>query len=296
MKSVYPEVGLGTWCGLFGKSRQAYYERRWHVERRALQRGLILDLVRQERKKVPGEGARKLLFVLKPLLALHGIQIGRDRFLALLRQENLLIHTRPRRARTTDSKHWLRKYPNLAKDVVVEQAEQLWVSDITYIRLRDCFAYLILITDAYSRRIMGYEFSLSLDAAFCVMALRQALQARQFPERALMHHSDRGVQYCSAIYVEVLQQHHIQISMTQNGDPYENALAERMNGILKVEFGLDATFDSFEQAEEIIRQSIHHYNSSRPHASCNYLTPQQAHQQQGALKKRWKPKAAPAGG
>lgn len=289
MKAFYHDTGLGKLCGLLGKSRQAFYDHQWRADRQALEEGLVVDLVRQQRRLTPGAGGRKLMHLLSEQWQQHGIQLGRDQFFALLRRHDLLIRRRKKYATTTQSRHWLKKYPNLAAGFAPEQAERLWVSDITYIAVAGRFCYLILITDAYSRKIVGYQLSESLSAAFCVTALEQALAQRQFPERQLMHHSDRGIQYCSQAYVKVLKGNTCQISMTQNGDPYENALAERVNGILKQEWNLDKTFDSFEHAQTAIDYAVHHYNNSRPHASCDYLTPIQAHSQNGALAKRWKP-------
>ena len=291
MKAFYKDTALGTLCGLLGKTRQAFYDHLWRADQQALDEGLVVDLVRQKRKNIPGAGGRKLFHLLQQEWQRHAVQLGRDQFFDLLRRHDLLIRRRKKYATTTNSKHWLKKHPNLAVDLMVKEAEQLWVSDITYISLVDKFGYLMLITDAYSRKIVGYEFSPSLSASFCVNALQEALTNRQFPNRPLMHHSDRGIQYCSKAYVETLVKHDCQISMTQNGDPYENALAERINGILKQEWKLDQTFASFEQAKTAVDQAVYHYNHSRPHASCDYLTPMQAHQQTGPLTKRWKNKS-----
>jgi transposase InsO family protein len=168
-------------------------------------------------------------------------------------------------------------------------AEQVWVSDITYITINGPpdFVYLALITDLYSHQIMGFHLSQRLRAKMCLAALRMALRQRQYPEHLLIHHSDRGVQYCCGDYVEDLQKAQIHISMTQNGSPYENPVAERVNGILKQELGLNQIFESYAQAVNAAAQAVYKYNHLRPHASCNYLTPVQAHQQQGSLPKRW---------
>jgi transposase InsO family protein len=291
MKAFYKDIALGTLCGLLGKSRQAFYDHQWRCDQHSLDEGLILDLVGQQRRKTPGVGGRKLFHLLHEQWQRHGISLGRDQFFDLLGRHDLLIRRRKKYATTTNSNHWLKKHPNLTLNLAVEQAEQLWVSDITYISVGDKFGYLMLITDAYSRKIVGYSFSPSLSASFCVQALRAALSDRQFPDRPLMHHSDRGIQYCAKAYVDTLLQYSCKISMTQNGDPYENAMAERVNGILKQEWKLDQTFHSFEQAEAAIHHAIYHYNNSRPHASCDYLTPVQAHQQNGTLNKRWKKKS-----
>lgn len=295
MKAFYKNTGLGKLCGLLGKSRQAFYEHSWRSDRQALQEGLVVDLVRQQRRLTPGAGGRKLIYLLSEQWQQHGIQLGRDQFFALLRRNDLLIRRRKKYVATTLSKHWLKKYPNLAASLIPRQAEVLWVSDITYIAVGGRFCYLILITDAYSRKIVGYQLSESLSAAFCVKALQQAMAQRQFPDRQLMHHSDRGLQYCSQAYVDALKDNHCQISMTQNGDPYENALAERVNGILKQEWNLDQTFATFEQTQKTIDYAIYHYNHSRPHASCDYLTPHQAHLKNGTLNKRWKPMSKNSG-
>lgn len=291
MKAFYQTTGLKVFCGLLGKTRQAFYDHQWRADQHALDEGLVIDLVRRQRVDTPGVGGRKLLHLLENQWQKHGIQLGRDQFFALLRRNDLLIRRRKKYATTTDSRHWLKKHPNLAAELKVDRAEQLWVSDITYISTGSKFGYLVLITDAYSRKIVGHEFSKSLNAAFCVNALQVAFSSRQYPQRPLMHHSDRGIQYCSQAYVSILEKHSCSISMTQNGDPYENALAERVNGILKQEWRLDQTFDSFEQAQEAIEKAVYHYNHSRPHASCDYYTPAHAHQLHGALKKRWKPKS-----
>ena len=165
---------------------------------------------------------------------------------------------------------------------------KVWVSDITYIHIGNQWGYLSLITDAYSRKIMGHCFRLDMSAEGCIEALQMALNTRQYPQSQLIHHSDRGSQYCSSAYVQILLKNNISISMTENGDPYENALAERMNGILKNEFNLYQSQSGFENTYEQIRKSIKAYNEQRPHGSCDMLTPDQAHQHQGILPKKWK--------
>jgi putative transposase len=233
-------------------------------------------------------GTRKLHLKIASLLETHGIQIGRDHLFDLLQRYKLLIRRRKRKAITTDSRHWMRKYNNLTIDLRCERPEQLWVSDITYIRMGNQWGYLSLITDAYSRKIMGYCLRMDLSTQGCIDALQMALDNRLYVKQALIHHSDRGSQYCSADYVRILKQNDIAISMTENGDPYENALAERVNGILKTEFNLYSSSGGFEQTGELVKNSITAYNEHRPHSSCDMLTPNQAHLQQGILKKRWK--------
>lgn len=292
MKAYYKTVGLAVLCSLFGKSRHpdSYrdYEQKWQEEKELFQDAIIVDLVRNERRIARRVGGRNLYQILKSELEARQVQVGRDRFFTVLRENGLLVKRRRKRVATTMSRHELPKYPNLAKALEVEQAEQLWVSDITYIRVGEGFCYLILITDAYSHQVVGYRFSQSMDAAMCVLALKMALAGRRYPARPLMHHSDRGLQYCSKAYVEVLKNNSTSISMTENGDPLENAIAERMNGILKDSFELDRTFSSFEEARAFIEQAIEYYNNRRPHSSCDKLTPKEASGRTGPLKKHWK--------
>lgn len=182
----------------------------------------------------------------------------------------------------------MRKYSNLIRELEILRPEQLWVSDITYIRLANEFAYLSLITDAYSRKIVGFSLRKDLSSEGCITALQMALEHRKYPHQQIIHHSDRGSQYCSKEYVELLNDNQIAISMTENGDPYENALAERVNGIIKSEFKLYGSSLGLEETRELVARSIYSYNHLRPHASCDYLTPQEAHSISGRLKKRWK--------
>jgi transposase InsO family protein len=181
----------------------------------------------------------------------------------------------------------MRKYSNLIKPISVNRPEQVWVSDITYIRMVNQWGYLSLITDAYSRKIMGYSFRNDLAAEGCIEALKMALNNRIYKE-PVIHHSDRGSQYCSHQYVNLLLENNIGISMTENGDPYENALAERMNGIIKTEFNLYNSQLGFEQTSNLIIKSINAYNGLRPHSSCDYMTPDETHLKSGQLNKRWK--------
>lgn len=240
---------------------------------------------------MPMLGTRKLLFLLSPELKKHGIKMGRDQLFDLLRFHGLLMRRRRYGIRTTNSHHWLKKYPNLTVGLLPTAAEQLWVSDITYIRTKQGFSYLSLITDAYSRKIMGYALHETLEATGCLKALSMAISQRQSAApsaSSLIHHSDRGVQYCCAEYIELLMKENISISMTQNGSPYENALAERINGILKHEFRCDQIYDSQQEARRSIYGAIGVYNQKWPHGSLDYFTPEQAHERQGAIQKRWK--------
>lgn len=287
MKHDYPRTGIATLCRLFGKTRHAYYDHIWRKEENSIRQDIVIQEVIRIRKTLPRLGTRKLHYLLEPVLATHQISIGRDYLFNLLEAHSLLVRQRRRKAFTTDSHHWMHKYSNLIKDMEITAPEQVLVSDITYIRMSDRWGYLSLITDAYSRQIMGYGFRSDLSAEGCIQALLMALGNRKYTH-PLIHHSDRGSQYCSRKYVEILWENSIAISMTEKGDPYENAVAERVNGIIKNEFGLCGSRWGFEQTYHHIRQSIEAYNQMRPHSSCNYLTLQQAHASQGNLVKRWK--------
>ena len=290
LKSSYAKVGIGKLCMLFGKTRHAFYDRTWFMAERLDDNQIVIEMVAQVRREIPRIGTRKLHHMLKTPLKTHDIKIGRDMLHTLLQDNRLLIKPKRRYAVTTDSKHWLKKYPNLIKEIIPIEAEQVWVADITYILIDGDFNFLNLITDAYSKRIMGHCLHPTLEAEGTLTALRNALSNREKPDNMLIHHSDRGTQYCSANYVNLLQTAGIGISMTENGDPYENAIAERVNGILKGDFNLAQEHESREQALLSIERSIKAYNELRPHMSCNYLTPSEAHQMTGTLEKKWKPK------
>lgn len=288
MKLDHTELAIEKLCKLFGKTRHAFYDHQWRSEDDFLKEELILQLVHEIRQSLPKIGTRKLYYLVNQKLIEHSLEAGRDYLFDLLSKHKLLIRNRRRRIITTDSKHWMRKYSNLTIALQVIGPEQLWVSDITYIRLLNGFVYLSLITDAYSHKIVGYSLRKDLSAEGCLNALQMALYNRKHLQQQLIHHSDRGCQYCCKEYVDLLHEHNIAISMTNNGDPYENAIAERVNGIIKSEFNLYSTQFGFEETSSLIKKTIDAYNRLRPHASCDYLTPDQAHQRYGLLKKRWK--------
>ena len=244
----------------------------------------------QIRCEMPRIGARKLYYLLKESFKRESISVGRDRLFDLLREEGLLIVRRKKYAKTTDSKHWLRKYPNLVKELELRRPEQLWVADITYLSITDRYCYLHLITDAYSKLIMGYCVSETLAASESLKALQMALKNRKY-YNSLIHHSDRGLQYCSAGYVKSLQQNGVAISMTEDGSPYDNAIAERVNGILKDEYSLDEVFKDQAQLRLQVKQSIDSYNNRRPHQSNHLLTPNEMHQQDKLKPKAWRKKS-----
>jgi putative transposase len=288
MKQHYSKTGITVLCKLFGKTRHAWYDNNWRQHEVFLKEELIIQLVIEIRKQLPGAGTRKLIHMLQPKLASHGLQAGRDYLFDLLAEHKLLIRTRKRKIITTDSRHWMRKYTNLIKDLEINRPQQVWVSDITYIRLTNGFIYLSLVTDAYSKKIVGYNLHKTLAAEGCIIALQMALANRISNHQSLIHHSDRGCQYCSKEYVDLLCSNNIAISMTNNGDPYENAIAERVNGILKTEFNLYSSQFNYEQTSKLVKEAIANYNEVRPHASCDYLTPNKANLTQGLLEKRWK--------
>ena len=278
---------MDSLCDLFGRSRQAYYQRNKYNYKEEVKEELLLQLVNKERVLMPKIGGRKLLEQIQPRLPTE-LSIGRDSFFNFLRRHGLLVGKRRRRVKTTFSNHWLHKYPNLIKELVPIRANQLWVSDITYVETSTGFVYLSLITDAYSRKIIGWAIGETLEAKYTIEALRMALKQVPKGTEGLIHHSDRGVQYCCGEYVKILKKNHVQISMTENGDPRENAIAERVNGILKDEWLNQMKLSSIEDAIRELKRIVQIYNTCRPHSSLDMKTPEFAHCQSGVFKKRWK--------
>jgi len=288
MKAYYKNIGLGVLCGLVGKTRQAFYDTCNRQEKKQFDASIIINLVKREREIAKRIGARRLLEILKDELQEHGITIGLQGFLDILRSNDLLVKRRKRKPKLTDSTHKLPVFPNKARNLQITKSEILWVSDITYVKVFDRFHYLILITDTYSRKVVGYNFGRHQTAKFCCEALSIAITERQHPERPLMHHSDRGSQYCSEDYTTMLKQNMIAISMTENGDPLENPLAERMNRTFKDVFAIDENFPTFDKAKTQIDRAVKYYNERLPHTSIDLLTPIIAHQKTGKLNKQWK--------
>ena len=285
---VSSSFNVSDCCALLGFTKQAYYKHRLHREKKCLEEEVLLREVLTIRQSLPVLGGRKLYELLNQRLP-DSLLPGRDKFFDFLRSQGLLIRKhREYRPITTVSWHHFHKYPNLWRGRIPDGPNQIWVSDITYIRIEDgTFLYLSLITDVYSHKIVGWFLSESLSMEGPLNALRMALE--ELPEgHQLIHHSDRGVQYCSNTYVELLQKNGIQVSMTENGDPRENAVAERVNGILKEEWFNREVVCSLEKGRERTGEIIRIYNEMRPHMSNDYLTPQQAHQQNGTLRRRWK--------
>ena len=261
-------------CRAHGISRQAYYQGCARQQARAKRQEAALALVRAERRVLPRLGTRKLYHLHRE--AFRDLNIGRDALFGLLRQEGLLIARKRSRRRTTDSRHGLLTYQNLLEEHRAKAPETVFVADITYIETLEGYRYAALVTDAYSRKIVGYDLSASLSIEGSLRALQMALSSVA-DATGLIHHSDRGVQYCSRAYVEVLAQHKARVSMAQVGNPYENALAERVNGILKGEFFLDGLFATEAQARAALEQAVWLYNERRPHLSLDYRTPSQVH-------------------
>jgi len=272
-------------CALFGLSKQAYYKQVKYEQRKATLWQPIRASILNMRRSMPRLGTRKLHYLLKE----SGISIGRDQLFHLLRQEDMLVPTRKKYVRTTDSSHWMRKYPNLIKDIELVRPEQVWVADITYLNTEaDGNLYLHLITDAYSKQIMGYELCNNMNADSTDKAMQMALNNRIHKDQPLIHHSDSGSQYCSKLYVDRLKAGQVTISMTESGSPYDNAIAERVNGILKTEFGLGDQLTDQKEAIKQTEQSIFTYNHHRPHLSCHMLTPIQMHKQKTIKIKSYK--------
>jgi putative transposase len=277
-------------CLLFGYTKQAYYKHNNCLQLRESKRLQAKAKVLNIRRQMPRIGTRKLCFLLKDDFAKEGIKMGRDKLFTLLRLDGLLITRRRKYTVTTNSRHWMRKYPSLIKEIALHRPEQLWVADITYLDTLDGNGYLHLVTDAYSKQIMGYELCGDMEASSTLKALKMALKQRLYPNLPLIHHSDRGSQYCCKLYIDHLTANKVLVSMTENGDPYENAVAERVNGILKDEFGLDEKMDGLREANLHAAQVIHTYNTLRPHLSCQMLTPKQMHKQNIVAVRTWKKK------
>jgi len=230
-------------------------------------------LVDRERKLLPRLGTRKVYHLIKDDLQKQGLKLGRDKLFELLRQHDLLIRPRRRYIRTTMSSHWLRKWPNLVKGKKVQYPDEVWVSDITYLKTQQGHCYLNMITDAYSRKIVGYAIADNMETESMIGALKMATDQRRHSLVHTIHHSDRGVQYCSKEYAHLTDKNNIRLSMTENGDPYENALAERMNRTLKEEFGMDTVLATKEQARLLVQESVALYNQRRPHLALQMKTP-----------------------
>jgi transposase InsO family protein len=261
---------------LFGISRQAIYQAQVRLEKRAKELALVKPMVDEIRRKMPRLGTRKLYYLLQEDFKWSNIKVGRDGLFKYLRSENMLVRPVKSYTKTTYSKHWLKKYPNLMKEVTVTRPEEFFVSDITYIKSRERTHYLSLVSDAFSRKIMGYQLSDDMSSENVVKALEMAINKRK-TSLPLIHHSDRGLQYCSATYQFGLKVGNIKPSMTDGYDCYQNAMAERINGILKQEF-LVSKCNTGKELELLIKESINTYNNYRPHLNLQMKTPNFIHE------------------
>lgn len=266
------QASIEQTCQCYDMHRDAYYKLKNRKQKQESITRQVLELVKEERIEQSRVGTVKLYKALKGTFESSGLKVGRDKLNDILREHDMLVRRKKASCKTTDSYHRFHKYKNLVKNMVVTAPNQVWVADITYIRTINSFCYLALITDMFSRKIVGYDISDSLELAGCLRALKRALRTAR-PADGLVHHSDRGIQYCSNQYVNELKKKGIKISMTEENHCYENAIAERVNGILKDEFYLDQTFFSKKAATNATDNAINIYNSKRLHISLGYKTP-----------------------
>lgn len=292
MKECKPGTNLVQLTGLLGFTRQSYYQYFRNQQELKMEHQLVLEQVIQLRKGNRAMGTRKLHSLLQDFMQEHQIKMGRDALFHLLADNYMLIRKRRRRSMlTTDSRHWLKRYPNLIYGLEVVRPDQVWVSDITYLKTRQGYVYISFITDACSHRIMGYNLASNLETINSLKALQMAIHVTLTQGRSLeglIHHSDQGFQYCSSQYVNVLKKYGIQISMSDKGEPLQNAIAERVNGIIKHEYLYFGSLENKQAAMESLDEAVNSYNTVRPHLSCNMLTPEKAHQLNQPMKKLWK--------
>ena len=290
MKDTFKGISLANLCSWFGLTRQAYYQSKNRVEKDLIEQGILLDKIGDIRKDHKRLGGRKLFFKLESFMHEHNIKMGRDAFFDLLRDNKLLIKQRKRHHVTTNSNHWMKKYPNLIKDIEPLGPNHVWVSDITYWKTKGGHYYISFITDAYSRKIVGYHVADTMEAIESATALKMAIKTLKIRAEGLIHHSDRGSQYCSSLYVKMLKKASIKISMTENGDPLENAIAERINGIIKGEYLFDYLIKTLLNAKEVLKSVVKLYNEDRPHSSIGNAVPSQVHNNDTdiEIKRLWK--------
>ena len=290
MKDSFKAISLANLCSWFGLTRQAYYQSKNRVEKDLIAQEILLDKIGDIRKDHKRLGGRKLFFKLETFMHEHNIKMGRDAFFDLLRDNKLLIKQRKRHHVTTNSNHWMKKYPNLIKDIEPLGPNHVWVSDITYWKTKGGHYYISFITDAYSRKIVGYHVADTMEAIESATALKMAIKTLKISAEGLIHHSDRGSQYCSSMYVNMLKKEGIKISMTENGDPLENAIAERINGIIKGEYLFDYLIKTLLNAKEVLKSVVKLYNEDRPHSSIGNAVPSQVHNNDTdiEIKRLWK--------
>jgi transposase InsO family protein len=287
MKDRNKNTSLASICRLLGMSRQAYYQHWWHNEDISIEQELVIKQVTQMKKDHRHMGTRKIYELIQPFLIDHQIKMGRDALFTLLAGHGMLVKRYKRRISTTDSYHMYRKFPNLIKDFVPLGPNQLWVSDITYWRINERFLYISFITDAYSRKIVGYNIAETLLSVETVKALKMALKGAENIS-FLHHHSDRGLQYCCNEYIQILEEHEVRISMTESGDPRDNAIAERLNGIIKNEYLKSYKVNGLAEGKQVLDFVIRLYNDERPHMSLGYLTPNLIHSGKAKPDQLWK--------
>lgn len=277
IKWIYESIGL---------TKQAYYQSIKREKIRNLERDIVLQMVKEERVNLPNTGTLKLYKALEPELKQKNIKMGRDALNDLLRSRGLLIKKTKRFHITTDSKHFFFKSPNLLKDLEITHSEQVFVSDITYIKTDQGHAYLALVTDAYSRKIMGWSLENNMKVSMVKQALNMAYKNCIFKHKNIIHHSDRGIQYCCPDYSQFAESKGFILSTTQQYDPYENAIAERINGILKYEFGLKNTISSLTLAKNMVAEAVELYNNKRMHLSLDLKKPHEVHLQYNKYKNK----------
>ncbi|MET4141466.1 IS3 family transposase [Pedobacter sp. UYP1] len=287
MKDRNKNISLARICRVLGMSRQAYYQHWWHNETLTIEHELVLKQVAQIREDHRHMGTRKLYELIQPFLLEHQIKIGRDALFDLLSAHGMLVKRYKRRISTTNSYHMYRKFPNLIKGLVPSFPNQVWVSDITYWKINDKFLYISFITDAFSRKVLGYNVAENMLSIESVKALKMALDGAEGID-FLHHHSDRGLQYCSNEYVQVLEENDIKISMTETSDPRDNAIAERLNGIIKNEYLSSYVVKNLEEGKQVLDFVIKLYNEERPHMSIGNLTPELVHHGNAKPPQLWK--------
>jgi transposase InsO family protein len=283
-------VSITAVCRQLGFSRQAYHKSLQNRSAKGRRENLIKEHVCLVRRQMPRLGTRKLQYLLNQQSGGNRGPVGRDWLFNFLKTHGLLVKRKRKYIKTTDSSQWRRQYPNRIKNYRPNKPEQVWVADITYLLTQQGTLYLHLLTDAYSKKIVGYEVSQSLAAIATGSALKAALAQRQYAG-SIIHHSDRGSQYCSQEYTDIQKQAGMKTSMTQDGSPYDNAIAERINGILKQEYGLDEIIADERLLKSQVKHAINSYNTQRPHLSCSMLTPEQMHRQHKLPIKTWEKKS-----
>ncbi|WP_113652758.1 IS3 family transposase [Pedobacter namyangjuensis] len=287
MKDRNRNISLARICRVLGMSRQAYYQHWWRNESTTIEQELVLKQIINMKKDHRHMETRKLYELIQPFLLEHQIKMGRDALFELLSTHGLLVKRYKRWVSTTNSFHMYRKFPNLIKSFVPTHPNQLWVSDITYWKISDKFLYISFITDAFSRKILGYNVADNLLSIETVKALKMALLDAQDTE-FLCHHSDRGLQYCCNEYVQIIEESEVKISMTETGDPRDNAVAERLNGIIKNEYLSSYTVNDLEEGKQVLDFVIKLYNEERPHMSIGNLTPEVVHRGNTTPTQLWK--------